>query len=494
MKHYRLNPKALGRAAAKAGMHRQTAAKYLHAGIGPTEMAAQAPRRTRRRPDPLAGGLWQEALTWLVPSPEIDAKVLFEHLIEKHPEWAATAGKALRTFQRRVKQWRELEGPAKTVSFAQVRIPGACAQFDWTRVRADDYTVRIDGEIYEHMLAHFALPYSNWEWAVPCISESSWSLRRGVQEALWQLGGVPPCLQTDQSSSATHQIERDSPKRDFNEGYVAFCAYLKTTPRAIHTAQPDQNGDIEAANGHLKRRIRNHLALRGSCNFATLADYTTFITQICQKANARRADRLSEELPLLRSLPARRYPETQEVTALVTEGSTIRVNKVSYSVPSRLIGTTLTVQVGERQISVHHGHTLVLKRATASPQEPGVNYRHIIDAMLKKPGAFRHYVHRDSLFPDVCFRQAYEVLKSHEDARADKRYLQLLKLAAEGSEALVSQAIGAVLREAQVPLPERIARAVQRAAQRPVPATQRLAPLVPTLQQYDSLLNRTVSP
>lgn len=94
-----------------------------------------APRRTRRRPDPLSGGLWDEALTWLVPTPEIDGKVLFEHLLGRHPEWVATAGKALRTFQRRIKQWRELSGPPKDLYFPQIRKPGECVQFDWTRVK-----------------------------------------------------------------------------------------------------------------------------------------------------------------------------------------------------------------------------------------------------------------------------------------------------------------------------------------------------------------------
>src|SRR5262245_47336880 len=101
MKHIRHS--SLTRAAMMAGMHRQTAAKYLKAGMGPTELAARAPPPTRCCPDPLAGGLWDEAKSWLEQSPELDAKALFEHLIESRPDWAATAGQALRTFQRRVK-------------------------------------------------------------------------------------------------------------------------------------------------------------------------------------------------------------------------------------------------------------------------------------------------------------------------------------------------------------------------------------------------------
>jgi hypothetical protein len=101
-------------------------------------------------------------------------------------------------------------------------------------VRPDNFTVTIAGELFEHLLTHLVLPYSNWEWAVPCLSESSLSLKRGVQEGFWRLGGVTPVLQTDQSSSATHQIERGRTKREFNTEYVAFCKHLKL-PRARST-------------------------------------------------------------------------------------------------------------------------------------------------------------------------------------------------------------------------------------------------------------------
>lgn len=488
MKNLRQNNGVISRAAAKAGIHRQTAAAYLKAGMGPEERKANAPPRTRRRPDPLAGGLWETALTWLVPTPEIDAKALFEHLLARHPEWATTAGRSLRTFQRRIKQWRELHGPPKEVYFPQDRKPCESLQFDWTRVKPKDFAVTIAGEPFEHLLAHAVLPYSNWEWAVPCVSESALSLKRGVQEALWQLGGVPPVLQTDQSSTATHQIERGSSARTFNLEYLAFCRHLKVEPRTIHVASPDENGDVECAQGHLKRRIRNHLILRGSSDFATEAEYTAFVAKVCHGANALRTGRLSEELPLLRALPARRYPETQELTALVTGASTINVNKIPYSVPSRLIGVKVSVQVGEREIRIFHGGTLILKRPKAQEQAPGIDYRHVIGSLLKKPGAFRKYVHRESLFPDICFRQAYEALKAHDEPRADKRYLQLLKLAAEGSETAVSEAIGVCLRTETVPLPERIEKALTRAARRALPAARRISPLQPSLQRYDALL------
>jgi transposase InsO family protein len=459
LKHHRANGGVVKHAAMKAGMDQRTAARYLK-----TQGDPKPKQKRSTRPDPLACGLWEAALGWLEPTPELDAKVLFEHLLGEQPHWSATAGAALRTFQRRVSQWRAMHGPEKEISFPQLREPGESMQFDWTRVKAHDFIVTIAGAPFEHMLAHAVLPYSNWEWAVPCRSESSLSLKRGVQEAIFELGGVPEALQTDHSSSATHQISRDGAARTFNDEYQTFCDHLRIEPRTIHVGQPDQNGDVEAANAHLKRRLKNHLILRGSNDFASEMEYAAFIAQVCRGANALRAKRLAEELPTLKSLPRRRYPETDEVTTRVSEASVIHVKKQPYSLPSRLIGAIVTVRIDERELQIYHGATLV--RVVARTQEPQwrIDYRHLIGWLLKKPGAFARYVYRESLFPDIQFRQAYEALKRHDESRADKRYLKLLKLAAEGSETAVSEAIGECLRELAVPVPEQIEKRLAKAA------------------------------
>jgi hypothetical protein len=491
MTNHRENGGVVNHAAMKAGMHRQTAASYLKKQAGPEQCKEdRGQRQYRTRPDPLGSGLWEAAITWLEPTPELDAKTLFEHLLGSCGEWIAVAGGALRTFQRRVKLWRELNGPPKEVYFPQIREPGQSIQFDWTRVKEKDFSITIAGQPFEHLLTHAVLPFSNWEWAIPCRSESSLSLKRGVQEALWELGGTTPVLQTDQSSAATHQISREGKKRTFNEEYLAFCKHLGVEARAIHTRQPNQNGDVESAQGHLKRRLKNHLILRGSPDFKDEAEYAAFVAKVCRGANALRAAKIAEELPLLKPLPARRYPETEEVTALVTGASVIHVKKAPYSVPSRLIGATLTVQLSETQVDIFRSGTWVLRHPRSTSEAPRIDYRHVIDWLVRKPGAFRHYVYRECLFPDIHFRQAHEQLTAYEEARADKRYLQLLELAADGSEAAVSEAIAHCLRAGKTPLPERVEKQLNIVpgasivkALRPYAATE-------PLRAYDRLVGR----
>ena len=71
--------------------------------------------------------------------------------------------------------------------------------------------------------------------------------------------------QTDNSTAATHDIP--SGKREFNADYEALMRHLQMTPRTIAVGKKEQNGDVEAANGAFKRRVKQHLLLRGSREF-----------------------------------------------------------------------------------------------------------------------------------------------------------------------------------------------------------------------------------
>ena len=155
----------------------------------------------------------------------------------------------LRTLQRRVKQWRAQEGGPKNVFFAQDHRPCEAMQTDFTV--CDELAVTIGGVPFPHMLCHPVLPYSNWEWASICHSESLSAMKVGVQEALQHLGGIPTWHQTDHSTAATHQVSPGS--RGFNLKYVVWMKHVGMKPRTIEVGEKEQNGDVEALNGALKR-------------------------------------------------------------------------------------------------------------------------------------------------------------------------------------------------------------------------------------------------
>ena len=105
------------------------------------------------------------------------------------------------------------------------------------------------------------------------------SLRAGLQAALFRLGKVTKLLQIDNSSAATHQISGEG-KRDFNPEFLPLVAHYGLTPLTIHVDCPNENGDVEAHNGHLMRRLEQHLLLRGYRDFASEAACDEFLAEV----------------------------------------------------------------------------------------------------------------------------------------------------------------------------------------------------------------------
>ena len=69
-----------------------------------------------------------------------------------------------------------------------------------------DLGVSIAGEEFPHLLYHFVLRYSNWETGTICYSGSFASLSEGLQQALWELGGVPVLHRTDRMTAAINNL------------------------------------------------------------------------------------------------------------------------------------------------------------------------------------------------------------------------------------------------------------------------------------------------
>jgi hypothetical protein len=466
----------VGLAALKASMDRKTAAHYLAAGHGPE---VRTERWWRTRTDPLMA-IWPEAEAWLRRAPEIEKKLLFEYLLATRP--GEVSMRSLRTFYERVAQWKREHGQPREVFFPQARQPGESLQLDWTN--ACDLKVEIAGEAFPHLLCHSVLPYSNWEWAVPSRSESFLSLKAGLGSSLWELGGVPAHLQTDHSSTATHTLKRTGKERGFNADYLELCAHYKLEPRTINKACPNENGDIESAHGHLKRRVATHLALRARRDFASEQEYAGFIAQICRGANALRQEKVAEEMAVLRALPSTRYPEADEIAVRVSSYSTARVKNSAYSLPSQLIGAMVVAQVSEADICFLHAGKEVARYRRRRSREAAIDYRHVIHSLLRKPGAFAGYIYREELFPRAVFRQTYDRLKQGKSHQADRIYVRILAMAAECGEDEVANVLGGLLREDVLPTEDGVR---ERLAQ-PAEAQPSMARFVPEIASYDQLL------
>lgn len=479
----------IGVAAMKAGMDRKTARKYVKAGKLPSEM--KVARTWKTRADPFDEH-WEELQLRLQEAPALQAKTLLDDLIERYPDRYQEG--QLRTLQRRVRKWRATVGPEREVMLSQRHRPGEAAQGDFTW--ATKLRVMIAGELFAHMLYVFVLPFSNWTWATVSRSESLAALRRGLQRALFQLGRVPQWHQTDNSTAATHRVPKEKQavakgsgrKRPFNEDYLALMRHFGMQPRTTGVGEKEQNGDVEARNGALKRRLEQALLLRGSRDFEAVAAWQRFIDEVNRKANKARSRRVTEEMTAMRELSVNRLPEYVELTSVVSEWSTIRVKHNGYSVPSRLIGHELKIHLYEDRIEAYLGADLQLAcerlRGRGSHR---IDYRHIIWSLVRKPGGFARYVYREEMFPSPIFRRAYDAIQTpHRGTRGDLEYLRILHLAATTFEADVQVALE-LLVDADEPITSERVKAVV-GGQQQQPEVPLLLPGKVDLIAYDQLL------
>jgi len=423
-------------AAARAGMCAKTARRYLRAGTLPSQMKQPHPWRTRE--DPFAA-VWPDMEELLRAAPTLEAKTLFEDLQRRSPGQFQDG--QLRTLQRRVKAWRAQGGPEQEVFFDQVHEPGALSESDFTH--ATELGVTLEGQVFEHLVYHFVLPYSNWETGSVCFAESFESLAQGLSRALTQLGGVPVAHQTDRLTAAVVNLkDRDH----FTQRYADLLHHYGLEGRRIQAGRANENGDVEQRHHRLKRALEQALLLRGSREFASREAYEQFLMELFARQNAGRRVRFEEERAVLRALPSRPYAAMQRILARVRHNSTLRVANAVYSVPSRLMGERVEVRLYAEHLEVWYAQREITRLPRLSGKgQAHIDYRHVIHALVRKPGAFAGYRYREALYPTSRFRMAYDSLLETQPSRADKEYLLILEWAATTNEAAVDAALAQLL-------------------------------------------------
>jgi hypothetical protein len=210
----------------------------------------------------------------------------------------------------------------------------------------------------------------------------------------------------------------------------------------IQARQAHENGDVESSHRHFREVVNQALLLRGSREFGSREEYAEFLEEVVRRRNAGREARLREEQAHLRALPLRGYESSRRVRVRVSVGSTLKVDRNTYSVPSRLIGEMVEVRVGVEELEVWYGGELQerIPRVRGRGHER-INYRHVIEWLVRKPGAFERYRYREELFPTSRFRLAYDTLRDQDPERAVREYLAILKLAAGEGEDVVDGAL-----------------------------------------------------
>lgn len=429
--------KTIASAAAAAGMSERSAYTW-RTGALPSE--SKEPRGWRTRPDPFAA-VWESDVVPLLRSDEggvLEGPTVLAELRRRHGDFFGPA--QLRTLQRRMQQWRAMHGAGKEVMFEQVHPPGREGAFDFTD--ASELRVTIGGQVFAHLLFQLVLSFSKWRWVGLAFSETFEALLRGLQDALWALGGMPAVWRSDNLSAATHHIPGAG--RELNRRFAAVLEHYGARSTRIEPRKSHQNGIVEKSHDILKSALDQALILRGSRDFTSVESYMAFVGEIRERLNAPHASRLEEERRYLGPLPSARLPDHTTYTATVRQWSTIHFAHRVYSVPSRLIGCEVEIRQHADVIEVFYGDrrkpTAVMPRIRGDKYHQ-VDYRHVIWSLMRKPGAFARYRYREELFPSLVFRRAYDALVDARGERADVEYVRILHLAASTMQGDVEHAL-----------------------------------------------------
>jgi hypothetical protein len=215
---------------------------------------------------------------------------------------------------------------------------------------------------------------------------------------------------------------------------------------------------VESSHRYLKQAIEQALLLRGHRDFADREAYGIFVCEAVMRRNRRNGAAFRIEREHLAELPRRRTTDFAEDEARVTRCGTFTVRNILYSAPSRLIGHRLKVRIYSDRLECYLSGTLVLTRprgvlAPGTTRGRMIDYRHFVEALKRKPQAFKGLVFRDCLFPREAFRHTWEALdKALPQRQACRTIVGLLELAAmNGVEALLAQRLAGLLENGQLP-------------------------------------------
>ena len=443
--------------------------------------------------DPLAG-VWKEELEpMLRREPRLKPTTLFEYLEEQYP---GKYPKVLRTLQRRVREWKALHGPEPDVMFMLGHEPGVMGLSDFTRLKR--VSVTINGKPFEHLIYHYRLAYSGWQYAqIIQGGESFIGLSEGLQNALAASGGAPKEHRTDSLSAAYRNLS-NARKSDLTRLYDDLCEHYRMLPTRNNKGKANENGSIESPHGHLKNRIRQAIYMRHSSDFANIAEYQAVIDQAVAGLNRQCAEKFAAEQALLQPLPKRRVADYEILSAKVSCHSTIDVRCILYSVPSRLIGQPLEIHLYHDRLVGYFARQPVFElprmRVTGKGRRRGrcIDYRHLIGGLRKKPRAFLFCKWQNDLLPTAEFRGLWKQMKAQfERDQAAMLMVEALYIAATYDQ---EQAVAGYLSNAL----EKRQLTLRHLQQQFIPnATDSLPPIETqqhALDSYDQLLCHTNKP
>ena len=219
-------------------------------------------------------------------------------------------------------------------------------------------------------------------------------------------------------------------------------------PRTTEVGAKEQNGDVEAANGALKRALEQALLVRGSRDFDSRDAWQSFVDDVMRKANRNRGHRVTEDMEAMRELNVARLPDFVEEGLLrqrVEHRARQALRILRPFAAHRRVGARAHLRRQDRGLV--RGQRAARVRATARPQSAShrLSPRHLVArAQAGRIRALR-LPRGDVPLARLSAARTTRSRSPHRGLKGDLEYLRILHLAASTLEADVEAALALLL-------------------------------------------------
>jgi transposase len=222
------------------------------------------------------------------------------------------------------------------------------------------------------------MAFSRWRFVRFATDEKAATTFEMLAACFEELGGVPKVVLADRMGCLKGGVVANLVVP--TPAYVRFASAYGFRPDFCEGHDPESKGIVE----HLVGYAKSDLVVPQGLASQDLAGANSAARAWCTEVNAARhceiwavpAERLEAERPLLGALPSLRPGFGNVTTRKVDKLSCVRFGSARYSVPTKLIGRTVEVQVAGDEVKLSHFDEVVAVHALVAPGQASVQDSH----------------------------------------------------------------------------------------------------------------------
>lgn len=218
-------------------------------------------------------------------------------------------------------------------------------------------------------------------------------------------------------------------------------------------------------------------------------EWEDYISLKVKEYNEPKIARIEKEKKELKSLPVNEFTCFTTEVRMVNKYGFIRLGGTRYSVPSEHRYKTIEVRLYYNRVDFFYNGKKIKEHDRVvynqNNRKPALDFRDHIDEMLKKPGAFTYYKHKESFLPSEIFAQFYS---EYPDNR---NYLECLSLCKSNRIEEIETTVSLLLSKNLKPTKNEITKILYPEVKQETYDLNSLSPLVPNLDCYDAIILET---